>query len=78
MPDRIFAIWSNIEAISMTIFSFALVLFELSSITAIAQLLIIVVYWIPKIRKEQVVADYRGSWILWFKSFFRFLKKNKR
>lgn len=68
MPERILIFWNNIEAIVMTLFSFILLISFTTIITVIPSMLAIV-YWIPKIKKEQVNVDHNGSWWKWLKSF---------
>ena len=60
----------------VTFLSFFMMLIFTNILTVIVAFLPFV-YWLPKIKKEQVDIDYSGSWFKWAKDWLKnLLKKN--
>ncbi len=76
MPERFLAVWNNMEYIIMTAVSF-FGLFIFSNILSVIAPLLAIIWWLPKIKKDQVDKDHGGSWIKWILSFPKFFKHDK-
>ena len=63
------------ETILMTVFSYLLMITWLNVLTVIPVLLS-TLFWVKKIKHTQIVPHYKGSWVLWFKSFLKFKRKD--
>lgn len=74
MPERIIAFMDNLLAVVMTVIPL-LAWFVLNYLGGIISILIFIVYWIPKIKKERVDLEYGGSWIAWLKGVGNIFKK---
>lgn len=68
MPERIMLIWHGIELKVMSLLSFAL-MFSFSNVFAVFGGICSTIYWVRRIKREEVNKYYSGSWWKWIKSF---------
>lgn len=83
MPERFIVFWNNFELIIMTMISMllgvlAFLVTYAVAIIAIVPSIVSTIYWLNRIRNEQVRKYYNGSWLKWARASFRFKQNRKK